>query len=237
MIATIHQPDLFPWFGFFRKVARANVLIVLDHVTNNPRDAAFWGRRVRILVNGRPHWLSLTLERPTEPGKLGIPIRDMVVAENPTNQPSKLLRTVREAYARAPYFHENEWLVAEYFNNTDNNLMRRNMRFIQQVMALLDLSTAIQYSSTFGPPTSAKTALLVDLLSAVGATRYLCGLGAGGYQDESLFAAAGIRLEHNQFSHPVYRQVGGGSFVEGLSILDMLFNVPVHEISALLKTP
>jgi len=234
VIATIHQPDFFPWFGFFRKVARSDVWIVLDHVTNNPRDAAFWGRRVRILVNGQPHWLSLTLGRPPEPGQVSMPIHEMTVVPNPTTAPAKLLRTLREAYARAPYFREYEWLVAEHLNDPDNNLMRRNMRFIERVLALLGASPRIVYSSALGPPTSGKTALLIDLLTAVGASTYLCGLGASGYQDESLFEAAGIRLLHNRFSHPVYRQVGTGDFVEGLSILDALFNMPISHLRQLL---
>jgi hypothetical protein len=237
VIVTIHQPDLFPWFGFFRKVARSDVWIVLDHVTNNPRDAAFWGRRVRILVNGQPHWLSLTLGRPLEPGQVSISIRDMTVAPNPATAPAKLLRTVREAYARAPFFREHEWLVAEHLNDPDDNLSRRNMRFIERVMALLGVTTRIVYSSALGPPTSGKTALLVDLLAAVGANTYLCGLGASGYQDESLFEAAGIRLTYNRFLHPVYKQVGSEDFVEGLSILDALFNVPVAELAPLLTQP
>ncbi len=234
MIATIHQPDLFPWYGFFRKVAHADVWIVLDHVTNNPRDAAFWGRRVRVLVNGQPHWLSLTLGRPTEPGQVGMPIRDMTVAANPATPPDKLLRTIREAYARAPFLAEHEWLVAEHLQDPDRSLLRRNMRFIERVMALLGISTRIVYSSSLGPPATAKTALLVDLLVAVGADTYLCGLGAGGYQDAALFADAGIHLTFNTFAHPVYRQVGGGPFVEGLSILDALFNVPREDLCRLL---
>ena len=237
MIATIHQPDFFPWFGFFRKVARSDVWIVLDHVTNNPRDAAFWGRRVRILVNGQPHWLSLTLGRPPEPGQVSMPIHEMIVVPNPTTAPAKLLRTLREAYARAPYFREHEWLVVEHLNDPDDNLMRRNMRFIERVLALLGASPRIVYSSALGPPTSSKTALLVDLLAVVGADTYLCGLGASGYQDESLFAETGIRLKYNRFSHPVYRQVGAGEFVEGLSILDALFNVPVAELASLVTQP
>lgn len=237
MIATIHQPDLFPWFGFFRKVARSDVWIVLDHVTNNPRDAAFWGRRVRILVNGQPHWLSLTLGRPTERGQVGMPIRDMTVVPNPATSPAKLLRTVREAYVRAPYFREHEWLVAEHLNDPDCNLMRRNMRFIERVLTILGVSTRIVYSSALGPPTTAQTALLTDLLAKVGADTYLCGLGASGYQDASLFESAGIRLLYNRFVHPVYRQVGSSSFVDGLSILDALFNMPAAELAPLLTQP
>ena len=68
-----------PWFGFFNKIAKADDWILLDHVENNPRDTAFWPRRVPILVNGQPTWLSIPLFRPKEPGVIGMPIKDMTI--------------------------------------------------------------------------------------------------------------------------------------------------------------
>jgi hypothetical protein len=229
MIVTIHQPDFMPWFGFFRKIAHADLWVLLDHVVNNPRDAAFWGRRVRILVNGSPIWLSIPLRRPATLSVVGVPINEMQVNLDDPAVFERAWQTVRMAYAKAPHFSKHSALVEAYFRDTDPSLVARNMRFISAVMSLLDIRTRVVSSATFH--TSSKgSALLVDLLRSVGATTYLHGTGASGYQEDALFAAAGIHLQPNTFVHPEYSQLRTKAFTPGLSILDMLFNVSLTQI-------
>jgi hypothetical protein len=234
-MATIHQPDFLPWFGFFNKVAKADVWIVLDHVENNPRDAAFWGRRTRILVQGRPLWLSVPLNRPAELGRVGIPIRDMTINRSDPRVFEKALRTVRQSYGKAPHFHEHYPLVASWFEDEEPLLAVRNLRFIRAVLERLGVRTRIVSSSTLGAQ-GRGTELLVSLLQAVQARRYLCGTGAGGYQVDAMFAAQGIALEYNRFVHPTYPQGAGADFVPGLSLIDALFHVPAERLSAWVQT-
>lgn len=234
MIATIHQPDFLPWFGFFNKLAKADTWIVLDHVENNPRDAAFWGRRVRILVNGRPTWLSIPLNRPPARRGVGLPIREITINRSDPRVFEKCLKTVRQAYAHARHFEEHKHLIENYFESEEPMLVVRNMAFIQEVLALLGIKTRVVFSSQFGF-TSSKTELLVELLRGVGASTYLCGEGAKGYQEDALFQEAGIRLVYNRYEHPVYKQVSKDQFVAGLSILDALFCVSLPELSTWVK--
>jgi hypothetical protein len=222
--ATIHQPDFLPWPGLFNKIANVDCWIVLDHVENNPRDAAFWGRRVKILADGEPRWLSIPLARPAERGRVGVPIREMSISTADPETMHRCLELVRRAYARAPHFDEFQPLIESYFTDPDANLMKRNMRFIQAVLGLLGIEPRIVYSSEFGIETRA-TQLLVDLLRAVGADAYRCGGGAQGYQQDALFAAANIALEYNNFRQTPYPQPGQAEFVPGLSIIDALFSV------------
>jgi hypothetical protein len=44
------------------------------------------------------------------------------------------------------------------------------------------------------------------------------------YQDEERFKEEGIELVYSDFVHPIYPQLWG-DFVEGLSIIDLLFNM------------
>ncbi|MBI4375234.1 MAG: WbqC family protein [Elusimicrobia bacterium] len=222
MKATIHQPDFLPWLGLFDKIAHSDCWIVLDHVENNPRDAAFWGRRVSILVNGRATWLSVPLNKPTKHGVIGVPIRDMTINTAIADLQMNALKTIRMAYANAPFFSRYFHFAEAYFSDLDQNLMRRNMRFIEGVMRLLGIHTQIIYSSTLDVHTRS-TQLLIDLLKKVGADTYRCGSGAQGYQEDHLFAKQGIILEYNNFQHPSYRQLRAPTFVPGLSILDALF--------------
>jgi hypothetical protein len=226
---TIHQPDFLPWPGLFNKISHCDAWIVLDHVENNPRDAAFWGRRVRILSGGEARWLSIPLTRPVERGRIGVPIREMTISNADPQVLPKCLASIRHAYAGAAHFAEYFPLVEQYFTAADDNLMRRNMRFIEAVLTLLGIRTRLIYSSALGTQ-SRSTQLLVDLLRAVGATTYRCGGGAQSYQQDELFAAAGIELEYNSYTQPAYPQ-SIGAFVPGLSVIDALFNVGREAVS------
>lgn len=224
MRVAIHQPDFMPWFGFFHKVARADLWLVLDHVENNPRDAAFWGRRVKILVNGQGHWLSVPLEKPAQKNRIGVPIREMRVNAHERKAIAKSLKTVRMAYAAAPGFEEFFPLVERCLEPDDRSLMKRNMEFIESVFERLGIRTATRLTSDLRA-TATSTDLLVELLEQVDAKTYLCGQGARGYQDDARFEKAGIALDYNTFEHPSYPQLRAQEFVPGLSLLDMLFHL------------
>ncbi len=233
-IATIHQPDFLPWFGLFNKIAKSDLWIVLDHVKNNPRQSAFWGRRVRVLVNGNPTWLSVPLTRPPQSGVIGVPIREMRFNEAEQKHLARCLKTVKIAYAKAKYFRQYIGLVEQYFEDSEPLLIYRNMRFIRAVMDILGMHAEIVESSSFNIR-SHSTQLLVDLLIRVGAQKYLCGNGAAGYQDNEMFATNGIDLIHNTFRHPVYPQLRTTTFIPGLSIIDALFNVPTEQLADWVK--
>jgi hypothetical protein len=235
MRVTIHQPDFMPWFGFFNKISKADTWIILDHVENNPRDAAFWGRRVQILVNGQPTWFSISLNRPAQSGIIGVPIRDMTINLSDRKTMKKRLKMVQEAYAKAPYFADHIPLVKSYFLDEDPSLMNRNLRFIEGVLETLNIKTKMVLSSSFDLHTKG-TEMLVDLLAAVGTNTYLCGGGAQGYQQDDLFASHGIKLEYNRFEQPTYRQLKTADFVPGLSIIDALFLVPTDQLATWVKS-
>ncbi len=222
MIITIHQPDFMPWYGFFNKISKVDTWVVLDHVHNNPRKA-FWGRRVQILSNGKPLWLSIPLEKPPQEGQLGMPLNIMKINLQEKKNISKSLKTLEQSYSKSINFDKYFFLLTDYFLNEDNNLMTRNMRFITDVMDILSIKSNVIFSSSMGIQTTS-TQLLVDILKANQASEYLCGQGADGYQDIELFKHNSIKLSFNQFEHPVYKQLNTEEFFQGLSIIDMLFN-------------
>lgn len=228
MITTIHQPDFFPWIGFFNKIANADQWVVLDHTENNPRDSAFWGRRVAILLHGRAHWLTITLEKPSS-GQVGVPILEMEVKDTPQNPLGKVRATIESAYSKAPFYEEYRYIVDLFFDHESAKLVDRNMAVIEALMKVLAIDTPIVRSSALGIE-SRSTKLLVDIIGAVGAHAYLCGGGASGYQNDELFADAGVQLVYNGFSPEPYEQRGVDSFVGGLSLLDALFRIPTDQL-------
>jgi hypothetical protein len=218
---TIHQPDFMPWIGLFNKINNADELIILDHVTNNPKSSEFWCRRVKMLIGGKEHWMSVTLKK----DKLNtfIPINDMELKMDEKNT-KKFIQSVELNYKRAPYFSEVFYLIENYFEVEGNNLSRKNIWFIKEVMKKIKINTACIFSSELNPQFSSNE-MLIDLLKKRNATVYLCGNGSGSYQKDELYLNEGISVKYNQFIHPVYTQFNSSSFIKGLSIIDTLMNL------------
>lgn len=210
-----------PWLGLFDKINNADVFIVLDHVTNNPKSPEFWCRRVKMLIGGKEHWMSVSLKKDEK--ELFVPIDKMEL-----NMDEQAIRKFKQSvelnYKKAPFFSEVFFLIEDYFKAPLLNLRAKNINFIKEVMEKLDIRTEVVYSSEMQPQFSSNE-MLIDLLKKTNASVYLCGSGAGDYQKDELFVAQGIAVKYNSFVQPVYTQFNSSNFVKGLSIIDVLMNL------------
>ena len=64
---------------------------------------------------------------------------------------------------------------------------------------------------------------MLDICRHFGADCYISGDAAKDYLDSELFAANGVRVEWQEYQHPVYPQLHG-DFLPYLSALDMVLN-------------
>ena len=217
---AIHQPNFFPWLGYFDKLARADVFVLLDHVQFQKKGGN-WANRVQLLTGGgRPGWVTAPVDRSYH-GTM--PISEVVIDETrPWRQ--KLLKTIVANYARAAHFEEAFPIVEELIGHPSRRLAELNENAIRRLVGEIGLpARQIVLSSSLEPAGSA-TDLLIELVRAVDGDAYLSGGGAEGYQEPDKFEAAGIELRMQDFEHPVYPQ-GRGEFVPGLSVIDPLLHL------------
>lgn len=228
-VVAIHQPNFFPWLGYFNKIVRADVFIVLDHV-QFPKPRGSWTNRVKVLVNGEAVWATA----PVEHNYSGFRRIDEIRLDESTPWRRKLVNLLQPNYARARAFKEVFPGVRGWIECTDTRLADYNLNAIAASCAALGLPAAhFVRSSTLGVE-GEKSALLVGLVKAVSGTVYLSGDGAGEYMQDELFADAGIAVEYQRFQHPVYPQ-GSGPFVPGLSILDAMLHCGYEHTSRLVR--
>lgn len=231
-IVAIHQPNFFPWLGFFDKLRRCDAFVVLDHV-QFPKTGGIWTNRVKLSLGGEARWFTAPIDRNYHG------VRSIADMHWQANAPwrEKLHKSLAANYARAPYFRATmEWL--EPLIHHDTPLVGAyNSRAIVEIARQLGIDDRkLVWSSTLNV-SGHSSDLLVALTRTVGGTTYRAGGGADGYQDDAAFAAAGIGLSPQTFVHPVYSQGSGRVFAPGLSIIDALMHVGADGVRAMLEQP
>lgn len=212
MIVAIHQPTFLPWLGWWDKLARADVMVLLDDVQVPRESRGTWLNRVRVLVAGEPRWVTMPIVRADG-------VRTVNEARIDESQPwrRKVLGTIEQSYRRAPHFDAVMPVVREAIEQRANDLASFNEAAIRRLAVPMGLpGERLVRASELGVDSSA-TQRLVDLTRAVGGDVYLSGDGADGYMDAAEFAGTGVELRLQEFTDP--------SPVPGLSVVDHLMRV------------
>src|SRR4051794_38560492 len=100
-VCAIHQPNFFPWLGYFDKTRRADVFVFLDDVAypKSGSGAGSWVNRVRIAIRNAPAWITSPIRR-----EHGTQIIRKVRIDDTQPWRKKLLRTLDANYRKAPNY-------------------------------------------------------------------------------------------------------------------------------------
>lgn len=228
---AIHQPNFFPWLGYFDKIRQADIFVFLEDVQFQ-KTGGTWTNRVQILKAEavEPCWLTAPVDRAFHGTR---PVNQILFASH-GDWRSNALRRIATCYRQAPYYAETMALIEPLIGAQHASIAAFNIDAVKQLLAALRLGGKTLLSSTAISTQSSSTQRLVDITRAVGGTHYLAGGGAAGYQDDALFSQSGIRLVYQCFSHPRYTQSGRAQFTPGLSIIDVLMHCGISGTSEIL---
>jgi hypothetical protein len=216
MRVVILQPGYLPWLGFFEQLKRADVFVIYDDVQFDRRG---WRNRNRIKSPDGPVWITVPV---IQKGRFGEEVCEVRI-DNDRNWRRKHIESIRRFYRRAPYFEH-------YFTPISREIEKQNEKLVD-----LDISLIYLLARCIGEPESkfrrssemeiggGKTTRLLNICKALNADEYYTGAAAKDYFDMKPFDDAGIRVEFQDYRHPVYPQLFG-DFVPYLSIIDLLFN-------------
>lgn len=218
-IVAIHQPNFLPWLGFFDKIMRSDVFVILDNVQFSKKGGT-WTNRVRVLMNGQENWLTVPVVRNFHGTKL---INEMLINDS-FNWREKMIKSIRQNYVKATFFSETMPLVDNLINHSTENLAEYNIKAIYSLAKHIGLSTSHFVLGSSLDTTGSSNELLISITKRVGGGTYMSGGGASAYQDEQKFIDSGLGFCQQDFRHPLYNQLGRSEFVAGLSVIDALFN-------------
>ncbi|MFL6285127.1 MAG: WbqC family protein [Pyrinomonadaceae bacterium] len=215
MLVAIHQPEHMPWLGFFEKMLRADVFVLLDDVQFSKGD---FQNRNRVKNRGGAQWLTVPVVQ-----RFGQRIDEVEVAGGVWR--SKHWKTLRSCYARAAHFDEFACEFEEFYRRPWSKLSELNVEAIRLLARAFGFEKRFVFSSSLGA-VGQKSELVLNICKAVGASRYYSGRAGGAYLDAEAFRREGIEIVAQEFEHPVYEQLfmKEQGFVPNLSAVDLLFN-------------
>jgi hypothetical protein len=214
MIVAGHQPQYLPYIGFFNKIAKADIFVLVDNIQFTRKT---WQQRTLIKSDNKPVYLTIPVKKH---GKFGQWINEVEIIDDGWRK--KHWKSISLSYNKTPYFHlykvdleafyKKEWLLLNDFCSA----------LLRYLINAIGLKFKKIYTSTELNITGEKTDLLIDICRKAGCDTYLSGSGARAYVQEEKFKAAGLNHVINDYTPIPYTQYGS-QFLEGMAIIDVMF--------------
>jgi len=215
MILTAHQPCYLPWLGLLHKIALADRFICYDHVQYSQGD--YTAKNCIKTGQGR-HWLIVPIKNGR---KFKQSLKDLEI-DNSSNWKSNHWKTIRTAYAQAPFFKRYEDFLEDFYSRDWEYLNLMNIKMLEWLLKMLGLSHKVECSSSLNI-TGRKSLGILEMCKQLNADMIILGEQGHNYIEKDLFEKENIRIVAQKYHHPVYKQMHG-KFISHLSVLDLLFN-------------
>ena len=216
MIVTIHQPNYFPYLGFFQKVLLSDIYVILDRaqfefdITNRNKIITLEGSWSRISV-------------PIKKGQKFFEIRNVEI-NNDQPWAEKNWDLICKSYNDSSFFDLYKTTLNYIFKKKWNLIFDLNFYTLKKAFEWLDIKTEFILDSELDV-TGMSSEHLLNICKKLGATKYLSGPGGRDYLNEKIFEQNKIKVEYQKYDPIIYPQKYAKSFVPNLSILDLLFNM------------
>ncbi len=218
MKCVILQPSYIPWRGYFDQIHRADIFVFYDDVQF---DKHGWRNRNRIKTPQGSKWITIPVLTK------GTLTNERLICDTQTANdtwPIDHWKALVSAYGKAPYFHQYEPILREFYEERGvrENFVNFVINLTITLAGELGMTRARFLRSSELGIKGGKTERLVRIVQEVGATHYLSGPSARNYLEEEKFEQEGIVLEYMTYDYPEYEQLYP-PYDPQVSILDLLF--------------
>lgn len=180
MRISIHQPNFFPYVGFFNKMKESDIFVILTY-------CQFEKNGYQNRFNAFGNWYTMSVRNKTEM------IRKKAYLHHDIDW--------RNIKRRLP-----DYDLAEFDDCIFPGLVETNVSVIERIAHILKISTVIDFD--FETELTG-TARLVEICKKYGADEYLAGPSGPNYIDSSIFEDAGIKViyQKKQPSDPIIHAI------------------------------
>jgi len=229
MNLAIMQPYFLPYIGYLQLLDSVDKLILYDNLKYTKKG---WINRNRYLVNGDWKYFTVSLEKDSD---FKVISERNVTLEFISKGRQDILRKLKGAYGRAPYFSEVEPILTEVFSYESANLFDYVLNSIKLLIDWLEIEVEIIASSTVEiPPELTGSDMVLSYCQAMKATSYHNPIGGVSLYSQSDFRRQNIDLKFIQTRNFSYRQFDS-DFVTNLSIIDVMMFNEKDEVKNLLE--
>lgn len=211
MKIAIMQPYLFPYIGYFQLIQAVDTFVIYDDVNFIKQG---WINRNYILLDNKRRLFTLQLN--------GASSFKLINQIQIGNNKEKLLKTFKQAYAKAPYYKENIRIIEDIIVCEEKNLARYLINGILKLAGYLAMSTKFVISSELEKNGEYKAQdKVIDICERLKADHYINAIGGLELYSRKKFNEKGIKLSFIKSAALAYAQASN-EHVPSLSIIDLL---------------
>ena len=214
MIVSVHQPQYLPWLGYFDKISRADVFVLLDNVQFKKNE---WQNRNRIKTAQGTQWLTVPVRYRFPQLMNTVEINDIERWQHRQRQ------ALLSNYRRAPFWATLEGFFEEIFSGDWRTISELNVFVVTRLAQILGIETPLHMASNLPSFPEHPDQRLAAITRYFGADTYLAGAGGHDYMDLKTYEEAGVRVIFQEYRHPTYTQ-RFGDFEPYLSVIDLILN-------------
>lgn len=227
MKLAVMQPYFFPYLGYFQLINAVDKFVFYDDV-NYIKGG--WINRNNILLKKSGKLITLTLLASSSNKN----INEIVIG----NRSSKVLKTIKQAYAKAPYFYKGFPIIEEIFNVIKPGTLISEIAglSIVSVSNYLELKVKFEYSSEKYSDTKGmdKAVRLLEICKRNIADIYINATGGIGLYTKERFRNDNINLYFIYNHVKEYKQFNN-DFIPYLSIIDIMMFNSAEQINTMLN--
>lgn len=218
MTLAIMQPYFFPYIGYWQLLHAADTFVIYDDVNYIKQG---YINRNSILAGGKEQRITLEV--------IGASSNKNINQIQVGNNAKKLLKTIEQAYRKAPMYDDVFPVLSNILTNPEKKLAVYLGDAIKAIAEYLGLDITIRYSSDIEKDNSlAAQKKVIEICRNLGAKHYINSIGGKELYDKQAFEAEGITLSFLKPELMEYQQFGH-EFVPFMSIIDVImFNSKVE---------
>ncbi|HHX8751249.1 TPA: WbqC family protein [Morganella morganii] len=219
LIITIHQPESYPWCGFFNKMMNCDKYVILNSVDFRKN---YYQNRNRILTKNNSIFLTIPVNKSSNKK-----INEIEISNDLWKQ--KHWTTILQTYNKSPFFYEIKNGLEILIKNSGTNLSEFNISIILYFKKLLSIDCDIILSSELNLVTSSSE-LILDICKTVGASTYISGRDGREYLSEKDFIDNSINIIYQDYNIEPYTQFNNkNEFIPYMSIIDLISNIGIEK--------
>jgi hypothetical protein len=214
MIVSVHQPQYLPWLGYFDKIDKADVFVLLDNVQFKKNE---WQNRNKIKTADGWQWLTVPVTYKF------LQLINEVEINNKERWQHRQRQSIVSNYKKAPCWSALSDFFEDIFTVQWQNISELNIAVVRKLTVILGIETPLYVASDLGQFPDDPDERLIAIAKHFKADTYLAGSGGKDYMNLEKYDNNGIKVMFQEYSHPIYDQLFG-DFEPFMSVVDLIFN-------------